>query len=46
MRGFSIHLGRHSALAEQRPLRLIDIFRHSGGVAIWTGPVGLIVYSR
>ena len=46
MRGFSIHLGRHSALAEQRPLRLFDVFRHSEGVAVWAGPVGLIVYAR
>ena len=46
MRGFAIHLGRHSALPEQRPHSFFEAFAHAEGVALWAGPVGLIVYTR
>ena len=46
MRSFSLHFGRHSADAEQRPLRTVEVVHHAEGWSAWVGPVGLVVYVR
>jgi hypothetical protein len=40
----AIHFGVNSAHYEQRPLRWVDVFKHSDGYAIWVGPVGFVLF--
>jgi hypothetical protein len=44
MSSFALHFGSYSAIPGQRPERLIDVFRHNEGWAVWIGPVGLVTY--
>lgn len=40
----AIHFGLNSAHYEHRPMRRVEVFRHSDGYAVWVGPVGLVLF--